>query len=66
MLTDAWTVKLPGRVRPIIEALAFEEQRDAASMVRVLLDRALADRAINRGMRPAPTLTNAPQAQRRA
>jgi hypothetical protein len=46
MIHDKWTVKLDGRVRPIIEAIAHEEQRDPAQMVRCLVDRALAQRAL--------------------
>jgi hypothetical protein len=61
---DKWTVKLDARVRPIVEAIAYEEQRDPAQVVRRLVDSALAQRAL--GMRPAPTMTDAALAQRRA
>jgi hypothetical protein len=52
-----WTVKLDARVRPIIEAIAHEEQRDPAQV-------ALAQRAL--AQRPAPMMTDAALAQRRA
>jgi len=63
-MTDKWTVKLDARVRPIVEAIAHEEGRDPANMVRRLVDSALAQRAL--GMRPAAMLTAAALAQRRA
>jgi hypothetical protein len=64
---DKWTVKLDGRVRPIIEKIAHEEGRDPANMVRRLVDSALAQRALSLNVRPAaPMLTDAALAQRRA
>jgi hypothetical protein len=63
-MTVKWTVKLDARVRPIVEAIAHEEGRDPANMVRHLVDSALAQRAL--GMRPAAPMLTDPAPQRRA
>jgi hypothetical protein len=50
-MAEAWTVRLEPRVRPLVEAIAREEQRVPAQVVRRLLDHALTQRASNsRGM----------------
>jgi len=41
-MRETWTVRLDGRVRPIVEAIARNEEREPAQVVRRLLDRALA------------------------
>jgi hypothetical protein len=63
-MTGKWTVKLDARVRPIVEAIAHEEQREPAQVVRRLVDAALAQRAL--GVRPAPMMIDAALVQRRA
>lgn len=63
-MTGKWTVKLDARVRPIVELIAREEQREPAQVVRRLVDSALAQRALT--VRPAPMITDAALAQRRA
>jgi hypothetical protein len=45
-MTGTWTVKMDSRIRPIVEAIAREEDRDPASVVRRLVDSALAQRAL--------------------
>ena len=46
-MAEAWTVRLEPRVRPLVEAIAREEQRVPAQVVRRLLDSALAQRRVN-------------------
>lgn len=41
-MRETWTVRLDGRVRPIVEAIARNEEREPTQVVRRLLDRALA------------------------
>ena len=41
MQDTSWVVRLHGRVRPLVEAIAREEEREPAQVVRRLLDRAL-------------------------
>jgi len=45
MNDDTWAVRLPNRVRPIIEKIAHAEEREPAQVVRRLIDRALAQHA---------------------
>jgi hypothetical protein len=40
-MPDTWMVRLDGSVRPLIEAIAREEEREPAQVVRRLLNRAL-------------------------
>jgi hypothetical protein len=62
MMSGVWTVKLDSRIRPIVEAIAHEEGRDPANMVRRLVDKALADRAI--AQRPShPNIISAAELQ---
>jgi hypothetical protein len=45
-LSDTWAVRIPNRVKPMIEAIAREEERVPAQVVRRLVDSALAQRAL--------------------
>jgi hypothetical protein len=45
-MRETWTVRLDGRVRPIIEKIARDEEREPAQVVRRLLDRALVQHAV--------------------
>jgi hypothetical protein len=60
----AWTVKLDNRVRPIVESIAREEQREPAQVVRRLVDAALAQRALAQRPIPAPIAPTSEQANR--
>jgi hypothetical protein len=53
-MSGPWTVKLDSRIRPIIEAIAHEEQREPAQVVRRLVDSALVQRALDQRPIPAP------------
>lgn len=44
-MRETWTVRLDGRMRPIIEAIARDEEREPAQVVRRLLNRALAQQS---------------------
>jgi hypothetical protein len=46
MEANHWTVRLPARLRPIVEQVGREEYRQPADTVRWLIERALADRAL--------------------
>jgi hypothetical protein len=50
-MSDSWLVRIDSRVRPLIAAIAREEEREPAQVVRRLVDSALAQRALTR--RPA-------------
>jgi hypothetical protein len=45
-MPETWTVRIDGSVRPLIEAIAREEEREPAQVVRRLLKRALAQHPI--------------------
>jgi hypothetical protein len=55
--SGTWTVRLPVRVRPAVEAIADQERRDPAQVVRLILESAL----VERGLLPARS-TRRPEA----
>lgn len=49
-----WLVRLDGRVRPVVEAIARKEEREPAQVVRRLLDRALSQHPTARAVIETP------------
>ena len=45
-----WPVRIPSRLRPAIEEIGREEYRKPQDVVRFFVERALAERAINKGV----------------
>jgi hypothetical protein len=52
-----WPVKLPSRLKPAIEEIGREEYRKSQDVVRWLLERALAQRALERAKRDRINIT---------
>jgi hypothetical protein len=47
--SESWMVRLPPRLKPLIEEIARTDHREPAQQVRFMLERALAERMISQG-----------------